>query len=141
MGRWTSECISVRATVQNVQNVQNAIRGKVRTTDSTPFERFEHFERPPGDIDIDAGASAATHFTAALEALERRCPDHVEPDRWRQAIDDGHRFLAKWGEQAEALGWTAEDLFGLAEPPKRPSPLYRRLSQLDATGLIWLAAR
>ncbi len=73
---------------------------------------------------------------AALEALEARCPDHVEAGRWHQAVDDGYRFLAQWGELAEALGWTVPDLLGLHEPPERPSPLYRRLSRLDTTGLI-----
>jgi len=70
--------------------------------------------------------------------LERRCPDHVEPDRWQQAVEDGHRFLAQWGEQAEALGWTVRDLFGLAPVPDKPAANYRRLSRYDETGLIWL---
>jgi len=70
--------------------------------------------------------------------LERRCPDHVEPDRWQQAVEDGHRFLAQWGEQAEVLGWTARDLFGLAPVPAKPAANYRRLSRYDETGLIWL---
>jgi len=47
-------------------------------------------------------------------------------------------FLAQWGGQAAALGWTAHDLFGLAQPPARPHPSYRRLSRYDETGLIWL---
>ena len=44
----------------------------------------------------------------------------------------------RWGEQAEALGWTARDLFGLHRPPEKPHPSYRRLSRYDETGLIWL---
>jgi hypothetical protein len=48
------------------------------------------------------------------------------------------RFLARWGEQAEALGWTARDLFGLHMPPERPHPSYSRLSRYDEIGLIWL---
>src|SRR5262249_554230 len=35
------------------------------------------------------------------------CPDHVEPDRWQQAVEDGRTFLGRWGEQADALAWTA----------------------------------
>jgi hypothetical protein len=46
-----------------------------------------------------------------------------------------HCFLARWGGQAEALGWTAKDLFGLQTPP---DPSYSRLSRYDETGLIWL---
>ena len=55
-------------------------------------------------------------FAEALAALERACPDYVEANRWWQAIEDGRRFLARWGDQAVALGWTAEDLFGLHTP-------------------------
>jgi hypothetical protein len=73
-----------------------------------------------------------------LEILGSRCPDHIEHDRWRQAVEDGGRFLADWGEQARALGWTGRDLFGLHKPPEKPHPSYRRLSRYDETGLIWL---
>jgi hypothetical protein len=59
-------------------------------------------------------------------------------DRWHQAIDDSHCFLAKWGCRAEALGWTARDLLGLAPVPDKPRPCYQRLSRYDETGLIWL---
>jgi hypothetical protein len=70
--------------------------------------------------------------------LEQRCPDHVPAMRWQQAVEDGRRFLARWGKQAEALGWTARDLFGLQTPPAKPHPSYSRLSRYDETGLIWL---
>src|SRR6516165_6736196 len=58
----------------------------------------------------------------ALAAMRRR----------RQALPGG------MGSQAEALGWTTADLFGLHTPPERPHPSYRRLSRYDCTGLIWL---
>jgi len=54
------------------------------------------------------------------------------------AIEDGRRFLATWGSQAEALGWTSADLFGLHTPPEQPHPSYSRLSRYDETGLVWL---
>jgi hypothetical protein len=73
-----------------------------------------------------------------LRELERRCPDHVSLVDWQQAIKDGRRFLGKWGEPAEALGWTARDLFGLHEVPQTPHASYRRLARYDCTGLIWL---
>jgi hypothetical protein len=72
------------------------------------------------------------------KVLEQRCPDHVPAMRWQQAVEDGRRFLATWGKQAEALGWTARDLFGLQTPPAKPHPSYSRLSRYDETGLIWL---
>jgi hypothetical protein len=62
----------------------------------------------------------------------------VEPEFWHQTADDARRFLSRWGEEAEALGWTARDLFGLPAVPDEPHPSYRRLSRYDQTGLIWL---
>ena len=58
--------------------------------------------------------------------------------RWQQAVEEGRRFLATWGEPAERFGWTSADLFGLAPVPEQPHPSYRRLSRYDCTGLVWL---
>jgi hypothetical protein len=77
-------------------------------------------------------------FGRSFEELERRCPDLVDIADWQQAVEDARRFLARWGEQAEALGWSTADLFGLAPVPERPSTNYRRLSRYDLTGLLWL---
>jgi hypothetical protein len=78
------------------------------------------------------------HIGRICKVLEQRCPDHVPAMRWQQAVEDGKLFLAKWGSQAEALGWDSRDLFGLHAPPIDPHPSYSRLSRYDATGLIWL---
>jgi hypothetical protein len=77
-------------------------------------------------------------FCRTFQELERRCPEHVEVADWQRAVEDGRRFLGRWGEQAEALGWTPRDLFGLHKPPENPHPSYRRLARYDETGLIWL---
>jgi hypothetical protein len=74
----------------------------------------------------------------SLTALQFRCPQLVERDRWQQAIRDAGGFLATWGAQAHALGWTARDLFGLHPVPDRPASNHKRLSRYDAMGLIWL---
>jgi hypothetical protein len=74
----------------------------------------------------------------ALSELERECPDYVEAERWRQCLIDAQRFLAEWGKQAEGLGWTSRDLFGLAPVPDKPGANFQRLSRYDLTGLIWL---
>ena len=66
------------------------------------------------------------------------CPAFVPEARWRQAIEDGQAFLDQWREQVIALGWTADDLWGLHTPPAKPHSTYNRLSRYDATGLIWL---
>jgi hypothetical protein len=73
-----------------------------------------------------------------LSALTAQCPDRIEADDWQQSIEDGRRFLARWAEQAAALGWRDNDLFGLHNVPDTPAPSYRRLSRRDQSGLIWL---
>src|SRR5262245_9302017 len=77
-------------------------------------------------------------FGRTYRPLEARRPARVEAADWQRAVEDGRRFLAQWGEQAEALGWTALDLFGLAPVSNKPAANYRRLSRYDETGLIWL---
>jgi hypothetical protein len=86
----------------------------------------------------ELAAISTLPFGGILDALAERCPDLVEHNHWRRAVDDGRRFLAAWGTQAQQLGWTARDLFGLHSPPEQPQPSYRRLSRYDETGLIWL---
>jgi hypothetical protein len=92
---------------------------------SASFEHRQNRQNPP-------------QYHHVLAVLDSRCPDHIEHNRWRQAVEDGGRFLGTWGEQAQVLGWTARDLFGLHQPPTNPAPMYRRLSRYDETGLVWL---
>ncbi len=94
-------------------------------------------------VEYDTGArgvlqTSAQPYDSALAALRSRSPQLVEADRWQQAVRDAESFLAKWGAQAEALGWTAQELFGLHPVPERPAPNFQRLSRYDSTGLIWL---
>jgi hypothetical protein len=92
----------------------------------------------PKSADCEKNEKSPPSYEPSLHALRRRCPDFVEPKRWRQAVEDGQRFLASWGEQAHALGWTARELFGLHTPPEGPVACYSRLSRYDETGLVWL---
>jgi len=80
----------------------------------------------------------APRYRKVFGVLQTKCPALVELDRWRQCVRDGSKFLAVWGEQAQALGWTSADLFGLAPVPNTPAASYRRLSRYDLTGLLWL---
>lgn len=80
----------------------------------------------------------AARYRKVFGVLQLKPPAHIPEERWRQCVEDGKRFLAKWGEQAEALEWTSADLFGLAPVPERPHPSYNRLSRYDCTGLCWL---
>src|SRR6516225_7917446 len=64
-------------------------------------------------------AVIAGHVPRRPRPPRTRRPDLVAADDWRQAIEDGRQFLARWGEQAAALGWTADDLFGLHDAPEQ----------------------
>jgi hypothetical protein len=83
----------------------------------------------------------AARYRKVFGVLQLRPPALVPVERWQQCVKDGSRFLALWGEQAESLGWTSADLFGLHTPPAKPHPSYSRLSRYDCTGLIWLLQR
>jgi hypothetical protein len=91
--------------------------------------------RPVEKRDSEIAIPAA--YARTLAALGSCYPDLVPVERWRRTVKDGHSCLAKWGEQAQMLGWTARDLFGLHPIPANAAPSYRRLSRYDETGLIW----
>jgi hypothetical protein len=80
----------------------------------------------------------AARYRKVFAHLQLKPPALVPIGRWRRAVEDGKRFLAKWGEQAQALGWSSADLFGLHEIPAKPHPSDNRLSRYDCMGLIWL---
>jgi hypothetical protein len=89
--------------------------------------KVEIVELPPGG-----------RYRKVFGVLQLKPPALVDVARWRQCVEDGKRFLAKWGEQAQALNWSSADLFGLIEIPERPSPSFNRLSRYDRLGLCWL---
>jgi hypothetical protein len=150
MGRWVSEYISGKA-VQNVQNVQKVAGGGAdevghenekglldvldvldglprdtnREGESDPVLASEAPVRPLQPPETDAETLAEAYLR-----LRRGPPEGVDDARWRAALTDGDAFMETWGDQAEALGWTAADLFGLH--PKAP------LSRYEAMGLFWL---
>jgi len=136
--------------------------GHTKSPSGLSFEGFEGEQggcfsqaglaRDPGEDSVDAGSFGKTTirghpqnpqnlscaYSRTIASLGERCPDMVGVTPWRQAVEDGRRFLAAWGEQAAALGWTARDLFGLHTPPAKPAPNYRRLSRYDETGRLQL---
>jgi hypothetical protein len=94
---------------------------------STPEDPTSANRRPPQNL-----------YSRAIEVPEHRCPDLVDAGRWQRAVEDSRQFLATWGAQAEALGWTIRELFGLHPVPDKLHPSFQRLSRYDSTGLIWL---
>jgi hypothetical protein len=118
-----------RHTVNTVQsvNVSKETGGADRA--STSGRQSVNSVQSVNVSDRGEGEPAIPPLAAALAALKRRRPDCVESGPWQRALEDGHRFLIQWGEQAAAFGWTAEELFGL--DPVAP------LRRYDVMGLIW----
>ena len=89
----------------------------------------------PKDLSPKEGRMAEKPFPPdvyqkAMVAIEAACPNGVPVERWQRALADAGSFFALWGDTAERLGWTADDLFGLH--PTAP------LSRMDCMGLVWL---
>ena len=93
---------------------------------------------PAGDFGRLNRFRRTSRLQSVLDELQRRIPDHIGVADWKWAIADGRVFLAVWGEQAETLGWTVRDLFGLGPVPANPPPGFRRLGRYDLTGMLWL---
>jgi hypothetical protein len=122
----TTKIQSVPVKVAQVAKVETSYHGVSAEPDGTGCT-VEIIELPQ-----------AERYRRPFGVLQLRPPALVEVKRWRQCVEDGKRFLAAWGSQAEALGWSSADLFGLHTPPAKPHPSYRRLSRYDANGLCWL---
>ena len=118
-------------------NEKNEIRGVEAGLNS--FNSFNSWPATP-DLNSLKQKCSNSHplYQAEFDALERRCPNLVPDDRWKEAIESARQFLTAWGWQAHALGWTPRELFGLLPFPANPHPSLQRLSRYDATGLIWL---
>jgi hypothetical protein len=118
------------ANAKSAQSAKSGPRTKAEAAQNSQNAQNSHAQGPASRCGSEKSPTIAT--------LEARCPHLVPEDRWQRAVADGRTFLARWGKQAEALGWTARDLFGLHTPPAEPHPSYSRLSRYDETGLIWL---
>jgi hypothetical protein len=72
------------------------------------------------------------HWVDGIARLEsHRVPKDVPAHRWRQFINDCHRFLLaeeNWAERAAGYGWSDLELFGCCRRP---------LERLGSAGLLW----
>jgi hypothetical protein len=109
-----------------------------KSAKSAPRGRGENSQNSHAQGPASKRRNEKNPYGRTIATLEARCPDLVPVDRWQQALADGKTFLSRWGDQAQALGWTAKDLFGLLTVPEHAKPIFNRLSRYDETGLIWL---
>jgi hypothetical protein len=87
------------------------------------------------NFDEGRAAGVGTEFPSEWHAIlaglkERESPDWVSPDGWEMLLHDAARFLDRWLSTAQAMGWTALDLFGAH--PTRPAVRF------DVIGLLLL---
>jgi hypothetical protein len=68
-------------------------------------EAIARREMLAGVYDVMQAARDPGSYASALAALRANRPAYVDAADWQQAIEDGHRFVSKWGKQAEALCW------------------------------------
>jgi hypothetical protein len=121
------------ANAKSAKSAKSGPRTKAEAAQNSQNAQNSHAQGPASKRGREQNPYGST-----IATLEARCPDLIPADRWQAAVEDGCRFLARWGEQAEALGWTARDLFGLIAVPEHAKPSFNRLSRYDETGLIWL---
>jgi hypothetical protein len=69
-------------------------------------------------------------YAPEFARLQAQPPAEVPRQRWDQFINHAGVFFDHWGKRAEALGWRAEELFGLH--PIAPMARYDRM------GLLWI---
>jgi hypothetical protein len=86
-------------------------------------------ERESGECAISA-ISELSPLTAGMRKLRKEQLKGVDNPRYVEALADAETFLQRWGAQAQALGWQADDLFRLHST----APLAR----YDVMGLVWL---
>jgi hypothetical protein len=89
------------------------IRSTLQTSASSN-ERDAEFEERAALIEAGARVPRAwAEAFARLDLMPR--PATLPEERWREIVDDGGRFLDRWGRYAAELGWSEQDVFG-ADP-------------------------
>ena len=80
---------------------------------------------------VEYGAGVPREWAEGFARLDlAQPPKGFDERRWRTLIDDGGKFLDRWGGEAARLGWSALDVFGAH--PIAPGARY------DAAGLVLL---
>ena len=102
------------------------LRADCRTQDPRQQESQDDVEKAPVE---HSDADIPTPYVMAFKALRAACPAEVPKDRWLRCLDDARPFFKRWGQQAQRLGWSPQDLMGLHPT----APLVRH----DQMGLLW----
>ena len=96
------------------------------------FDAADDFLPRAAETRDQSDQSDQSPFWNAFVEFRDACQNVALNHKYVMALADATTFLRDWGAQAEALGWAAEDLFGL--DPVAP------LGRYDAMGLVWMLA-
>jgi hypothetical protein len=111
------------------QDTNNFASGSPESLNSSvKVAKVAQVAAPEAAVERPRFPATGERYRKAFTLLLVDPPAHISVERWQLAVEDGRSFLAAWGEQADALGWTSRDLFGLDNPPADPHPSYSRLS-------------
>jgi hypothetical protein len=110
---------------------QSQPTGHVSTLAGAPSDVYDFEERVAIAI-YDGGIPEA--YADAFAQLQIAQPIGVPHLQWQRAIGDAGRFLDQWGNVAEKLQWSAQDIF---KKPAAPTATTLPLD-LAAVGLCWV---
>ncbi len=127
----TTPVSSVLSVTGNASRPLRVIQGSV-SFDSASFadnsenqiaeSRRDDFDERAAMIAANGHENSWVESAAALFTMPR--PTAFTSERWQQIVDDGGRFLDRWGRQAAALGWKATDVFGVCPESDAPECRY-----------------
>ncbi len=138
MGRWLASLAS-RAAEKNAKSAKDktdeTLQTDVSSVLSVPtLSVFEKFSANDADeagaaiverVGLCAGSVPAPYLDAWTR-LNCQKPAWVSEAEWRQALDDGGRFLDQWGWVSESgWVWTAAELFDAPEAGKDGGLIWR----------------
>jgi hypothetical protein len=93
-----------------------------------PTSRTDKTDKTPGRRE-EQESGVPMIYAIAFATIQHHPPENVPVERWRLCLADARAFFERWGSQAQKLGWSARDLFGLnAAAP---------MSRYDEMGLLW----
>jgi hypothetical protein len=101
------------ANAKSAKSAKSGPRTKAEAAQNSQNSQNSHAQGPASKC-----GSEQNPYGSTIAILEARCPENVPAISWQQAVEDGRRFLARWGKQAEALGWTAPTCSGSRRHPR-----------------------
>jgi hypothetical protein len=102
----------------------------VRYPDSRQEDRGADYQFNPTGRENVAIECVPEVYARAFAAIQTNRPADVPGERWEHFTNDAGLFLDRFGQEAERLGWRADELFGLH--PTAP------LARYDCMGLLWM---